>query len=75
MNVKNRRSSAVTVRAVSPASATIHQKLWQKLRVEELRGGGGREPAVETMPDTFSPYGVTSQDDRALGGGGGSNLV
>jgi len=25
MNVKNRRSSAVTVRAVSPASAVIHQ--------------------------------------------------
>lgn len=44
MNVKNRRSSAVTVPAVSPASAIIHQRLWQKLRVEELRGGGEREP-------------------------------
>src|SRR2546422_4693734 len=48
MNVKNRRSSAVTVPAISPASAIIHQKLWQKLwqklRVEELRGGGEREP-------------------------------
>src|ERR1035441_1560699 len=41
MNVKNRRSSAVTVPAVSPACAIIHQKLWQKL--EELRGGGERE--------------------------------
>ena len=66
MNVKNRRSSAVTVRALSPASTIIHPKLWQKL--EELLGGGEREPAVETMPDTFSPYCVTSQDDRALGG-------
>jgi hypothetical protein len=41
MNVNNRRSSAVTIRAVSPASAMIHQKLWQKL--EEHRGGGERE--------------------------------
>jgi len=56
MNVKNRRSSAVTVPAVSTASAIIHQKLWQKLRVEEHRGDGEREPEVETMPDTFSPY-------------------
>ena len=44
MNVKSRRSSAVTVPAVSPASAITHQKLWQKLRVEALRGGGEREP-------------------------------
>ena len=42
MNVKYRRSSVVTVPAISPASATIHQKLWQKL--EELRGDGEREP-------------------------------
>ena len=54
MNVKNRRSSAVTVPVISPASAIIHQKLWQKL--EEHRGDGEREPEVETMPDTFSPY-------------------
>jgi TATA-binding protein-associated factor Taf7 len=44
MNVKNRRSRALTVPAISPASAIIHQKLWQKLRVEEHRGGGEREP-------------------------------
>jgi hypothetical protein len=42
MNVKNRRSSAVTVPAVSPASAIIHRKLWQKL--EEYRRGGERVP-------------------------------
>jgi hypothetical protein len=54
MNVKNRRSSAVTVPVISPASAIIHQKLWQKL--EEHRGDGEREPEVETMPDNFSPY-------------------
>jgi hypothetical protein len=42
MNLKNPRSSAVTVPAISPASAIIHQKLWQKL--EEHRGGGEREP-------------------------------
>jgi len=35
MHVKNRRRSAVTVPAVSPASAIIHQELWQKLRVKE----------------------------------------
>ncbi len=29
-DVKNRRSSAVTVPAISPASAIIDQKLWQK---------------------------------------------
>jgi hypothetical protein len=40
MNVKNGRSSAVTVPAISPASAIIHQKPWQKL--EEQRGSGER---------------------------------
>ena len=43
MNVKNRRSNAVTVPVISPASAIIHQKLWQRLRVEQHRGGGERE--------------------------------
>jgi hypothetical protein len=41
MNAKIRRSSAVTVPAISPASAIVHQELWQKL--EERRGGGERE--------------------------------
>jgi hypothetical protein len=41
INVKNGRSRAVTVPAISPASATVHQKLWQKL--EGHRGGGERE--------------------------------
>jgi hypothetical protein len=41
MNVRNRRGSAVTVGAISPASATIHQKLWQKL---EEQGGADFVP-------------------------------
>jgi len=46
MNVNNRRSRAVTVPAISPASAIIPQKPWQKLR-------GGKQGSAEATQFCF----------------------
>ena len=72
MNVNNRRSSAVTVRAISPASAIVHQELWQKLRVEEHRGGGAR---IGRASEKVGSRAQGAGEQRQLGGGQGGHVV